>query len=77
MVEPPTLELQVIVNGLPTLTTGVSLSTVTKTESLEKHPLTGCVAVKVYMVVDVGLAVVDGVIFDNKPAEGVHRYVMF
>ena len=72
MVEPPTLELQVIVNGLPTLTTGISLSTVTKTESLEKQPLTGCVAFKVYIVVVVGLAVVDAVLFDNKPAVGVH-----
>ena len=65
------LVLQVLVNGVPALAAGTSISTVTVTLSVAVQPLVGFVAVKVYVVVTIGLASVDAAVELVSPLVGV------
>ena len=68
---PDALVLHVLVNGVPALASGTSISTVTVTSSVAVHPLVGFVAVKVYVVVTIGLAGVDAAVELVSPLVGV------
>ena len=68
---PVVFETHVLVKELPALTAGISISTETVTLSLAVQPLIGCVAVKVYVVVWFGFAIVEAAFGLFNPTIGV------
>jgi len=70
---PEGFNMQVLVNGLPALTVGGVLFTVTVTDEVAEHPVAVVVFVTVYVVVVAGLAVGLLTVDELNPVAGLHE----
>ena len=73
--KPDVFDVQVLVNGVPALTDGAVVLTVTITLAVAEQPFAVVVFVRVYVVVAEGFAVGLLAVDELKPPVGLHKYV--